>query len=207
MREVLIGLAVAACALSTKRAALSGLRARAVAVGLGCRCRAPGRSDGKTSTMEKELNQAAEKGFRFEAVMGGETAFGGNEVVAVMSKAGGHEPGGSGIGSSRRTRPRRCRRNCRTRPMPATSTQARRCSVGVRWRRGRVHPRARQRAKRARGHRLVATSKTGTLAKGAGAGGCAGYQLVGMTVAKTALAATSSSGSPAARVQKRRGAQ
>ena len=38
----------------------------------------------KTSTMEKELNEAAEAGFRFQAFMGGETAFGGDEVVAVL---------------------------------------------------------------------------------------------------------------------------
>ncbi len=41
----------------------------------------------KTSTLERELNQAAQEGFRFEGVMGGETAFGGNESVAVMSRA------------------------------------------------------------------------------------------------------------------------
>ena len=35
----------------------------------------------KTSTMEKELNDGAEAGYRYEGVMGGETAFGGNEVV------------------------------------------------------------------------------------------------------------------------------
>ncbi|PYV91103.1 MAG: hypothetical protein DMG05_08225 [Acidobacteria bacterium] len=40
----------------------------------------------KTSTMEKELNEAAEEGFKFEGVMGGETAFGGSEVVVVMSR-------------------------------------------------------------------------------------------------------------------------
>src|SRR5258706_5990864 len=42
----------------------------------------------KTSTMEKELNEGADAGFRFQAVMGGSTAFGGNEVVAVMSRSG-----------------------------------------------------------------------------------------------------------------------
>src|SRR5881409_901227 len=42
----------------------------------------------KTSTMEKELNEAAEAGFRFQAVMGGDTAIGGSEVVAVMSRSG-----------------------------------------------------------------------------------------------------------------------
>jgi hypothetical protein len=36
--------------------------------------------------MNKEINQAADSGFRFEGVMGGETAFGGSEVVVVMSK-------------------------------------------------------------------------------------------------------------------------
>ena len=40
----------------------------------------------KTSTMEKELNANAEAGYRFEGVMGGETAFGGSQVVVIMSR-------------------------------------------------------------------------------------------------------------------------
>lgn len=40
----------------------------------------------KTSTAEKEMNQAAAEGFRFDGVSGGETAVGGSEVVVVMSK-------------------------------------------------------------------------------------------------------------------------
>ena len=40
----------------------------------------------KTSTMEKELNQAADAGYRMERAMGGESGFGGSEVVVVMSK-------------------------------------------------------------------------------------------------------------------------
>ena len=40
----------------------------------------------KTSTMEKEINQAAAEGYEFQAVMGGETAIGGKEVVIVMGK-------------------------------------------------------------------------------------------------------------------------
>src|SRR5437870_1867355 len=40
----------------------------------------------KTSTMEKELNEAAAEGFRIEKAMGGESAFGGSEVIAIMSK-------------------------------------------------------------------------------------------------------------------------
>ena len=41
----------------------------------------------KTSTMEKELNEAADAGYRIEKVMGGKTGFGGAEVVVVMSKS------------------------------------------------------------------------------------------------------------------------
>jgi hypothetical protein len=40
----------------------------------------------KTSTMEKELNEAADAGCVFSSVMGGETAFGGKEVLSVMVK-------------------------------------------------------------------------------------------------------------------------
>tara|TARA_B100000029_G_scaffold476603_1_gene520839 strand:+ start:75 stop:671 length:597 start_codon:yes stop_codon:yes gene_type:complete len=40
----------------------------------------------RTSTMEKELNEAAAEGFRFEGVMGGETAFGGSEVVSLLMR-------------------------------------------------------------------------------------------------------------------------
>jgi len=43
----------------------------------------------RTSTMEREMNEAADAGYRYEAVMGGETGFGGNEVVTVMSKRAG----------------------------------------------------------------------------------------------------------------------
>ena len=43
-------------------------------------------STSKTSTMEKELNEAAEEGYVFSNVMGGQSAFGGKEVVVVMTK-------------------------------------------------------------------------------------------------------------------------
>lgn len=41
----------------------------------------------KTSTMQKEMNDAAEAGFVFGGVMGGDTAGGGKEVVTVMIKS------------------------------------------------------------------------------------------------------------------------
>jgi len=42
----------------------------------------------RTSTMEKELNEAAAEGYRFAAVMGGSTA-GGDETVVVVSRTPG----------------------------------------------------------------------------------------------------------------------
>lgn len=45
----------------------------------------------KTSTMQKEMNEAAAAGFRFQGVMGGETSFGGSEAVVIMSRKRGNE--------------------------------------------------------------------------------------------------------------------
>lgn len=43
----------------------------------------------KTSTMQKEMQEAGAAGYRFVAVMGGETAMGGKEVVVLMEKRSG----------------------------------------------------------------------------------------------------------------------
>ncbi len=43
----------------------------------------------KTSTMQKELMEAGDAGYRFAGVMGGETSFGGKEVVVLMQKTTG----------------------------------------------------------------------------------------------------------------------
>ena len=75
----------------------------------------------KTSTMEKEMNNAAEAGYAFQGVMGGETAFGGKEVVVIMGRTAGQKP--KRINSSPPIRHPRSRRKCRTLPMRATSTR------------------------------------------------------------------------------------
>jgi hypothetical protein len=46
----------------------------------------------RTSTLEEELNEAADAGYRFREVMGGGTAFGGDEAVAIMERVDGAEP-------------------------------------------------------------------------------------------------------------------
>lgn len=40
----------------------------------------------RTSTMEKEMNEAAAAGYAFSGVMGGESAVGGKEVLVVLTK-------------------------------------------------------------------------------------------------------------------------
>lgn len=47
----------------------------------------------RTSTMEKEMNEAAKAGYGLLGVMGGETALGGKEVVVVMGKRTGADDG------------------------------------------------------------------------------------------------------------------
>ncbi len=46
----------------------------------------------KTSTMQKEMNQAAEAGFVFGSAMGGESSIGGKEVITVMIKSSETKP-------------------------------------------------------------------------------------------------------------------
>jgi hypothetical protein len=46
----------------------------------------------KTSTTQNEMQEAAEAGFHFAGVMGGQTAFGGKEVVTIMQRNAGDEP-------------------------------------------------------------------------------------------------------------------
>ena len=47
----------------------------------------------RTSTMEKELNEVAAEGFRFQGVMGGDTAFGGSQVVSLVMRGAAAEGG------------------------------------------------------------------------------------------------------------------
>jgi hypothetical protein len=143
----------------------------------------------KTSTMEKELNAAAEAGFRFSAVMGGETAFGGNEVVVVMSKS-----------------PLRGRYAYRLLATSRTSTMQRElqqaADAGYHYRGQTVYEtllggdevvvilERDEAASQSFVYKLFATSKTATLQKELLEAGSAGYEVIGMTVSKTAIGGT-----------------
>jgi hypothetical protein len=141
----------------------------------------------KTSTMETELNDAAEAGFRFQAVMGGETAIGGKEVVAVVTRTG---------ASARYAY--RLLATAKTSTMEKELQDA--ADAGFEYRSQTVFKTAfggeevvciLERDKDApplkSQYKLLATSKTSTFESELREAGAAGYQIVGLTVAKTAV--------------------
>lgn len=144
----------------------------------------------RTSTMEREMNAAAEAGFVFASVMGGETAVGGNETVVVMRR---ENPS-----------PNAAKRKYKLLATSRTSTMQKELQqagdegfqycgqtvfesafggreVVVILERDLGKPAARY------DYRLLATKKTSTMQKELGEAGRAGYQLLGMTVSKTAF--------------------
>lgn len=142
----------------------------------------------KTSTMEHELNAAAEAGFRFQSVMGGESAFGGKEVVVVMSRT----PGRAGrfayrlLATSKTSTMQKEMQEAseagyQYRGQTVFSSAFAGEEVVVLLERDKDDPAARF------DYRLMATSKTSTLQKELVSAGEAGFELVGLTVSKTAL--------------------
>jgi hypothetical protein len=143
----------------------------------------------KTSTMEKEMRDAAAAGFRFGGTMGGDTAFGGNEVVVLMTKDG-------GAGQ---------RYEYRLLATSKTSTMQRElqeaAAAGFEYRGQSVFTsmfggkevvvileRDREATGKARWeYRLLATSKTSTMQRELSGIGADGFEYVGMTVGSTAM--------------------
>lgn len=142
----------------------------------------------KTSTMEKELNEAADAGFHFEAAMGGDTAIGGSEVVAVMTR-------------SDNARPRYAYKllaTSKTSTMQKELQEA--ADAGFEYRGQTVFKsvfggeevvcileRDRNDTSHRSEYKLLATTKTSTLQKELSEIGDQGYVVLGMTVAKTAM--------------------
>lgn len=141
----------------------------------------------RTSTLEQEMNAAASAGFRFSFVMGGETAVGGSEGVAVLVKTG-----DSGRYSYRLLA------TTRTSTMQKELQDA--SDAGFEYRDQTVFKsrfggeevvcileRDREAPARQYEYKLVATTKTSTLEKELREAGAAGFETLGLTVGKTAL--------------------
>jgi hypothetical protein len=146
----------------------------------------------KTSTMEKEMNEAADGGFRFAGVMGGDTAVGGKEVVAIMARAG--------EAASRRFQYKLLATN-KTSTMQKEMQEA--GDAGFEYKDQTVFgsmfggaevvvilERDREATPALYEYRLLATKKTSTMEKELGEVGQSGFQFVGLTVSKTAIGGT-----------------
>jgi hypothetical protein len=145
----------------------------------------------KTSTMEKEMNEAGDAGFVVSAAMGGETAFGGNEAVVVMIK----DPSRS----SGKRRIYKLLATSKTSTMQKEMGQL--ADEGFEYKGQTVFKTTfggeevcvimeRDTAKDSRKlqYKLLATSRTSTMQKELQEAGDAGFRLVGMTVGKSAFA-------------------
>jgi hypothetical protein len=141
----------------------------------------------KTSTMEKEMNAAAEAGYEFAAVMGGETAFGGSEAIVVMQK----DPKPSAklykllatnkTGTMQKEMRAAADLGFHYVGQTVFSSMFGGEEVVVIMERDKDNP------KPTEDYLLIATSKTSTLEKELNEAGGGGYQVIGMTVGTTAM--------------------
>jgi hypothetical protein len=144
----------------------------------------------KTSTMEKELNDGADAGYSFQSVMGGESAFGGKEVVLVMGKTLGDETAAAKRYKLLATQ-KTSTMEKELQEMGAEGFDYRGQTVFESTFGGRevsviLEQDKAASAKRIQ-YRLIATSKTSTMQKELKEAGDGGFQLRGMTVGKTAF--------------------
>lgn len=141
----------------------------------------------KTSTMEKEMNAAAELGYAFAAVMGGQTAFGGSEAVVVMQK----DPKPAALlykllatnktGTMQKEMRAAADLGFHYVGQTVFTSTFGGAEVVVIMERDKNNP------KPTEDYLLVATSKTSTLEKELNEAGGGGYQVVGMTVGQTSM--------------------
>lgn len=144
----------------------------------------------KTSTMQKEMNQAADAGFRFSGVMGGETSFGGSEAVVIMHRDPANE--------SRERFQYKLLATNKTSTMQKELQEA--GDLGFEYKGQTVFSstfggkevvvileKDRESAATQWEYKLLATSRTSTMQKELSEAGSQGFAFVGVTVAETAL--------------------
>ncbi len=144
----------------------------------------------KTSTMQKEMNEAADAGYRFEGMMGGDTAWGGSEVVCIMSK--------SLDADAKPQYKYKLLATTKTSTMQKEMQQA--GDAGFEYRGQTVFKSTfggqevvvilehdRNASVASFEYKLLAASKTSTMQKELGEAGAEGFSFVGVTVASTAL--------------------
>jgi hypothetical protein len=143
----------------------------------------------KTSTMEKEMQQAGAAGFRFLAVMGGETAAGGKEVVVLMERTS--EPAThyeyrllATLKTSTLQKELQAAADAGWYAVGQTVFES---MMGGKETAGILERNPDAPASVRYDYRLIATSKTSTLEKELREAAEQGYEAIGLTVGKTAL--------------------
>jgi len=142
----------------------------------------------KTSTMDKEMNEAAQEGFELMSVMGGETAFGGKEVLVVMGRSN-FAPAQMAyklLAANKNSTLEREMQQAAGEGFEYKGQTVFEAAFG-----GRevsvIMERGKSTTARNSIYKLLATSKTSTMQKEIAEAGGEGYQLFGMTVSKTSL--------------------
>ncbi len=143
----------------------------------------------RTSTMQKELDAAAAAGHRFQAAMGGETSYGGQETVIVMRRDPESRPGRfqyrllatSRTSTMQRELQQAGREGFEYRAQTVFETSFRGNEVVV------ILERDTEQHGTAWEYELLATRKTSTMQKELNESAARGFQLVGLTVGETAF--------------------
>jgi hypothetical protein len=143
----------------------------------------------KTSTMQKEMQAAAAGGYRFAAVMGGETSFGGKEVVVLMQTP---QPGEGSfeyrlLATSKTSTMQKELQQAADAGYEFIAQTVFESTFGGREVTAILERNASAPSRPRYEYKLIATSKTSTLQKELQEVGEQGFQAVGMTVGETAL--------------------
>lgn len=143
----------------------------------------------KTSTMQKEMKDAGQLGFRFVAVMGGETAVGGNEVVVLMEKAANDQTKYDYrlLAASRTSTLQKELQASADEGWEAVGQTVFQSAFGGEETVGILERSSETPSTIKYDYRLIATSKTSTLEREIQRAADEGYQAVAMTVGKTAF--------------------
>lgn len=143
----------------------------------------------KTSTMQKELQEAGEAGYRFVAAMGGETAVGGKEVVVLLAKEGDDQTRYEYrvLATSKTSTLQKELQQASDAGWQAVGQTVFESLFGGKETAAILERNADQPSTLRYEYKLIATSKTSTLAKELQESAEQGFRAVGMTVGKTAL--------------------
>jgi hypothetical protein len=144
----------------------------------------------KTSTTQKEMNEAADAGFQFGGVMGGETSFGGSEVVTIMYRKPSSEKGRFAyklLATSKTSTMQKELQEAGDEGFEYKGQTVYKSAFGGKEvvtileldRTTKTRPRYE--------YRLLATKKTSTMQKELQEAGAEGFEFVGVTVADTAM--------------------